>query len=217
MEAVFSLNADSLIAVGSLSKLKKFQASKLAKGLSADFPMLCCPIAAEDAHFISSGATRCGMGFGTIPAFGSPLMTMRLQLNGTQIYWLADLTDPEVWAAYDKWKRAGRVPISLDFDEGSQQECIFCVPEISRQRSDLEPLRVHAGKPLTDYVWKTMVTLAASGLLQRQAASDLSDVRLERVLVNLLVTKRLEPFVKGRLNDTKPQITVPSFELPREI
>lgn len=216
MEAAFSLNTDPFMAVGNLTKLEQFRGfrtSKLAEGLPADFPMLCCPIAAEDADFIPFGVIRYRMGFGGVPALGSQLMAMLVQINGTQIYWLADPTDPEVWAAYDKWTRAGRVPISLDFDEGNERECTFCVPEVPR-RSGLQDLRVHAGQPPTDYVWKTMVTLSASGLLQRQATTILPEVRLERVLVNLLVTKRLEPYVKGRLHDVKPKVTVHGH--PRE-
>ncbi|ABO57317.1 hypothetical protein QZM46_32225 [Burkholderia vietnamiensis] len=213
MEAVIPLNIDPFIAVGHLTRLGQFQTSKQTKDLSADFPMLSCPIAAADAHFVPSvGGVSCGMGFGNVSAFGSPLITMRLQLNGTQIYWLADLTDPEVWAAYDRWKRVGRVPISLNFDASSKRECVFCVPEVSRKPSGLEELRIHAGKPLTDYVWETMITLSTSGLLQCQATTDLPDVRLECVLVNVLVTKRLEPFVRGRLHDTKPT-GMPSSEL----
>ncbi|WP_261540135.1 hypothetical protein [Burkholderia multivorans] len=212
MEAFIPLNIDLSIAVGSLSTLGQFQTSKQAEGLSADFHRLSCPIAVEDAHFVpSAGGVRYSMGFGNVSAFGSPLMTMRLQLNGTQIYWLADATDPEVWAAYERWKRAGRVPISLNFDASNKRECVFCVPEVPRKPSSLEELRGHAGKPLTDYVWETMMTLSTTGLLQYQATTDLPDVRLECVLVNLLVTKRLEPFVKGRLHDTKPT-SMPSSE-----
>lgn len=99
----------------------------------------------------------------------------------------------------------------------NMRECVFCVPEVSRKPSGLEKLRAHAGKPLTDYVWETMMTLSTSGLLQCQATTDLSDVQLECVLVNLLVMKRLEPFVKGRLHDTKPKIAMPSSGLQHAI
>lgn len=215
-DAVFSLNADPFIAVGNLTKLKQFRGfatSKLAAGLPPDFPMLSCPIADEDASFIPAGVIRYRMNFGAAIGVGSPLMTMRLQINGAQIYWLADPTDPEVCAAFARWKRAGRVPISLDFDAGNERECTFCVPEISKSLSGLEDLREYAGQPLTEYVWKSMVTLSASGKLQRQATTDISDIRLERVLVNLLVTKRLAPFVKGRLHDTKPKSGILSIGL----
>ncbi|QSN63820.1 hypothetical protein JYK05_14675 (plasmid) [Caballeronia sp. M1242] len=216
MDAVFSLNADPFIAVGNLTKLEQFRGfatSKLAAGLPADFPMLSCPIADEDAPFIPAGVIRYRMNFGAAIGVGSPLMTMRLQINGAQIYWLADPTDPEVCAAFARWKRAGRVPISLNFDKGNERECTFCVPEISKRLSGMEDLREYAGQPLTEYVWKSMVTLSASGKLQRQATSDLPNVPLERVLVNLLVAERLAPFVRGRLHDVKPKNGILSFGL----
>ena len=214
MEAVISLNTDPITAVGEITKLERFPAfrtSKLAEGLPADFPMLRCSIATKDAHFIPVGVINYRMSFGELSTVGAPLMTMQFQINGVQIYWLADLTDPEVWAAYDKWKCAGRVPILLDFDEGNERDCTLCVPGIPRQRSRFGKLRKRDEIPAAAYVWITMETVSASELLQYNAESVLPDFRLERVLVNLLATKRLAPFFKGRLRDAKPKITVPSF------
>jgi hypothetical protein len=214
MEAVISLNTDPFIAVGDITKLEQFpefRTSKLADGLPADFPMLRCPIANEDAKFIPTSVIRYRMNFACLPANNLPVMTMLFQINGAQIYWLADLTDPEVWAAYDRWKEAGRLPILLDFDEGNERDCTLCVPEIPRQRLAFEGLRGYDKNPPADYVWKTMATISASGVLRHLAVSVLPDVRLERVLVNLLATNRVQPFVKGRLHDAKPKTTVPSF------
>ncbi len=211
MEAVICLNADPVIAVGNITKLKQFPAfrtSKLADGLPTDFPMLRCPIAAEDAHFIPTGLIKYRMSFGCLPVNNLSLLTMQFQINGVQIYWLVDLADPEVWAAYDVWKEAGRLPILLDFEDGNERDCTFCVPEIPRQHLSFEQLRAHKRIPAADSVWKTMTTLSVSGLLPRVAVSVLPDVCLERVLVNVLATKRVEPFVKGRLHGAKRKATV---------
>ncbi|REG51066.1 hypothetical protein B0G80_7550 [Paraburkholderia sp. BL6669N2] len=200
MKAVISLNTDPVIAVGDITELKQFpafRASKLADGLQADFPMLRCPIAAEDAHFVPTGVIRYRTTFGCLPVNNLSLLTIQVQINGVQIYWLADLADPEVWATYDVWKEAGRLPILLDFDEDNERDCTFCVPEIPRQHLAFEQLRTHKGIPTADSVWKTMATLSVSGFLPRVAVSMLPDVRLERVLVNVLATKRVEPFVKS--------------------
>src|SRR6266702_3907199 len=210
MEAVISRNAGSVAAVGGITKLEQFPAfrtSKLAEGLPADFPMLRCPIADKDAHFIPVDDIHYRMRFCEISEMGAPLMAMLFQINGVQIYWLADLEAPEVWAAYDKWKCAGRVPILLDFDERNERDCTLCVPEIPMQPSPVgEPPRQDE-IPAAAYVWLTMETVVASDVLQYGSVSGIADFRLERVLVNLLATKRLEPFFEGRLHGAKPKAT----------
>lgn len=214
MEAVISLDTAPIAAVGQITKLEQFpafRASKPAEGLPPDFPMLRCPIATKDAHFVPVSVMHYRMSFYEISEVGAPLMAMQFQINGVQIYWLADLTDPEVWAAYDKWKCAGRVPILLDFEEGNKRDCSLCVPEIPTKPSRFGELRRHDEIPAAAYVWITMETVAASESLQYGAVSVLSDFPLQRVLVNLLATKRLKPFFEGRLHGAKPKATAQSF------
>lgn len=48
------------------------------------------------------------------------IMTIRLQVGGTQVYWLADMTDPEVWSAIDVWTNAEKFPFALEFESGKK-------------------------------------------------------------------------------------------------
>ncbi|CAN7544574.1 hypothetical protein [Caballeronia sp. LjRoot31] len=213
MEALNSLNAAQSFAVGditNLQQLSEFDTSEWADGLPADFPVLRCPIATDGANFLPTGAIRYEMNIACLPANDLPVMTMLLQLNDVQIYWLADFTDPEVRAAYDKWKEAGRLPVLLDFNQSKKRDCTLCVAEISRERLEFEDLHGFKKNAPADYVWKIMTTIADSGLLQHVAVSVLPDFPLERMLVNLLATKRVEPFIKGRSHGAKPNASFPS-------
>ncbi|CAN7543968.1 hypothetical protein [Caballeronia sp. LjRoot31] len=214
IEAAISLNTDPVIAVGVISQLEQFPASRntnLARDLPADFPMLRCPIATEDAHLIPADISKYRVSFKCVPVNNLLLLSIQVQIEGVQIHWLADLADPEVWAAYDMWKEAGRMPMLLRFDQGSERDCMFCVPEIPRQHLAFEQLRTQKKIPAADYVWKTMVTLSVTGILPRLAVSLLPDVCLKRVLVSVLATHRAEPFVKGRLQGAKQNSTIRSF------
>ncbi|REG51063.1 hypothetical protein B0G80_7547 [Paraburkholderia sp. BL6669N2] len=207
MEALISLDAAPSFAVGditNLQQLSEFNTSELADGLPADFPVLRCPIPTDGASFLPTGDIRYEMNIACLPANDLPVMTMLLQLNDVQIYWLADFTDPEVRAAYNRWKEAGRLPVLLDFNEGNKRDCTLCVPEISRKRLEFEDLHGFKKDAPADYVWKIMTKIADSGLLQHVAVSVLPEFRLESMLVNLLATKRVEQLIKGRSHGAKP-------------
>lgn len=62
------------------------------------------------AQAIPSHDVSASIGFGCIEQAGSPTMTVRLQIGGTQIYWLADTAESEGWSAYEEWKRVESAP-----------------------------------------------------------------------------------------------------------
>ena len=217
MEATVHLTLDAgFVALGHLADIRDFREGlKSAKGLPDNLPVLTCPVAEEDAHHFSGRNFEICFGFGTMEVLGIPLMTIRLQLGGTQVYWLADLTDPEVWSAYDMWKRVGLAPIALLLESGNNGSCKFVVQHVSGEPTSMENSRVYAGKPVSEDTWKTMVFLSKSGWMQMQATTDIPGVPLTHMLVNLLLTKRLKPFVGGPSYVTKPKIVVPPYGVGR--
>jgi hypothetical protein len=52
-----------------------------------------------------------------------------------------------------------------------------------------------APMPPAERIWKEMVALADSGMLQSQAETDLEGIPLRRVFVNVLFTERFKPCV----------------------
>ncbi|KVK74443.1 hypothetical protein WJ47_34445 [Burkholderia ubonensis] len=218
MEATVHLTlAAGFLAIGHLDKLRDYREGlKSAKGLPDDLPVLTCPVAEEDAHRFSAPNFETCFGFGTtVKTLGVPLMTIRLQVGGAQIYWLADLTDPEVWSAYDMWKRVGCAPIALLLESGNNRSCKFGVQDVSGKPTSMEDFRVYAGKPVSEDIWQTMEFLSKSGLMKMQATTDIPGVPLTQVLVNILLTKRLERYAIGPKYVTKPNIIVPPYSAGR--
>ena len=189
---------EPMVAVGRLEKLRTLRtASSPATGLPGDIPVLTCPIAARDAQCLASNYRHASLGFGRIQLEEGILMTIRLQLGEIQVYWVAEMTDPEIWAAIDMWKRVRRVPIAFKVESGDQWRVKFCTPEISSGKLSNEQFRTPDREP-TAHTWHGLASLAGSGLLQMGATSDIPGVGLRRVFVSALLTERLEPFTKQR-------------------
>jgi len=198
MKATSVFDAEGLVAVGTLEKLQSLR-TKLnqAAGLPGDIPVLTCPVAATDAHCLASNYGQSSFGFGRMQLEDGMLMTIRLQLGDLQIYWLAEMTDPEVWAAIDMWRRARRVPIGFKVDAGDQRRVKFCAPEVPLGKLDNEQFRTPDREP-TAHTWHGIASLAGSGVLQTGATSDIPTVPLRRVFVNAVLTERLQPFTNDR-------------------
>jgi len=65
--------------------------------------------------------------------------------------------------------------------------------------------------PSARHIWDGMATLAQSGILERQAATDIEGIPLRRVFVNLLLTKRFRPCVDFNEMVEKPARVTPVF------
>jgi hypothetical protein len=198
MKGMNVLDNEPMVAVGRLEKLWTLRkGSSPATGLPGDIPVLTCPIAASDALCLESNNRQSCFGFGRIQLDESVLMTIRLQLGAVQVYWVAEMTDPEIWAAIDMWKGVRRVPIAFKVEAGDRWRIKFCTPEITSKKLSNEQYRTLDREP-SAHTWHGLASLVGSGLLQMGATSDIPGLALRRVFVNALLTERLEPFTKER-------------------
>lgn len=193
---VFDTNP-SLIALGRLEPLSSFDSRpKLSIGLPGDMPVVTCPVAAVDADYFRVKNGRVNFGFGTIQLRAGLVQSIRVQVHDVQIYWLADMADPEVWAAIDKWRQAKHAPIQFDVrgEPGEHGHSVFLKAGVPRGSYRNEAFR-NAPMPPAERIWKDMVDLAHSGMLQQQAETDLERIPLRRVFVNVLLTERFKSCV----------------------
>lgn len=163
-------------------------------GLPRDTFVLSCPISATEENFLSKEGDSCQFGFGTIEVGDRFILTIRLQLGGLQIYWVGDMTDPEIWAAIDSWKLARHVPVMFEVRGPQRVERLVGVMPVSGAALPQEAHR-DADRPPTVHTWHDLKLLAESGLLQLQATTDIPGIPLQHVLSSPILTKRLEPFV----------------------
>ncbi|KML19762.1 MULTISPECIES: hypothetical protein [Burkholderia] len=196
------------VSIGTLEELQSFPMHwkwKQAAGMPGNIPVLTCPISMEDYDYLSSNQGRSNFGFGRVQLSSGMLMTIRMQLRGLQVYWLAEMTDPEIWRAIKMWQQAKRVPIAFKIDAGAGWDVTFCAHEIPEEKLSNEVFRTPDCEP-TWHTWHSLATVAGSGLMQKQATTDIEGVPLRRVLVNAMLTKRLERFINERPSIVPPVI-----------
>ena len=207
---VFDTNP-SLIAMGRLEPLSSFESRpKLSVGMPGDLPVLTCPVAAVDANCFNMKNADVNFGFGTIQLPAGLVQSIRLQVHDVQVYWLADMTDPEVWAAIEKWRQAKHALVRYDVrgQPGDHGRSILLKPGVPRGTYRNEQFR-NAPMPTAERIWKDMTELAESGILQEQAETDLEGTPLRRVFVNVLFTERFKPCV-----DPSKLVEMPTYVKP---
>lgn len=93
---------------------------KLEK-LGENTPVLTCLAPASITDLLADGQEEAHLTFGSYEFAAS--VFIRLRVRDVELYWLVDISDPEVWEAIDMWKTAGCVPIL--FETGcAGQECL---------------------------------------------------------------------------------------------
>lgn len=128
--------------------------------------------------------------FGQIIGPDSLVMTIRQQVGSVQTYWLADTGDASLWEAIDCWRLNRIVPVAM-LGQGSLAYCVHELIETPRSMSAVDALRRQCGKSSAAAFLDFTLELAASGILEQQATSDIDGVRLSHVDVNVLMTERL--------------------------
>lgn len=172
------------------------------------------------SNLSSPGLTACfatkegrgNFGFGAIQLRQGLVYSIRVQVNGVQTYWLTDMTDPEVWAALDKWRKAKQALIQFNVrgEPGELGHSVFLKPRVPQGAYRNEQFR-NAPAPSVKNIWAGMSALAQSGILEQQAESDIEGITLRRVFVNVLLTKRFEPCVDFNQMVEKPTHVQPVF------
>jgi hypothetical protein len=192
-------------SMGSLTEAKDHRKQcRLFRRLPANLPVLTSHLDAETYKSLSSQPDApVSLGFGLISPPEGPVMTILLQKGTVQVYWLVDMSDPQLWATIDAWKREGEVPFILMAPEGSEPErfagtCELYVPK------QLNEWRKVASHDTHHVIWIDVCALASCGVLQRQATTDIRGVNVVHVHVNALKTRRSAKFDARMPNLNKP-------------
>ncbi|WP_051320745.1 hypothetical protein [Cupriavidus sp. amp6] len=199
METSFIMTTKkSSLPIGTLEELQSLETQfKQARGLPGNLPMLTCPIAKEQKHLLGSQYRQSNLGFGCIElGDGSKLQTIRFQMGDLQFYWVADMVDPEVWSALDMWRSVGRIPLLFRIENGDSWDVSLGVAEAPTGVLRNEAYRSGGNSASTASTVDALFQLVSSGVLQAQATTDIPGVPLRHVFVNVLVTKRVSPFVE---------------------
>jgi hypothetical protein len=169
---------------------------KLEK-LGENTPVLTCSAPASITDLLTDGQEEARLTFGSFEFAAS--VFIRLRVRDVELYWLVDISDPEVWEAIDIWKMAGCVPIL--FETGcAGQECLtlgaFDMP------SNTHPFEYHGwfgkGEEPDAFIWDGMVTLAEGGPLQSDEISELPVVPYRASFTMVVLTQRWQKYLNQR-------------------
>ncbi|RQM47135.1 hypothetical protein EHZ19_15895 [Paraburkholderia bannensis] len=198
----------TLVSLGGLRLPRELELdNRIASKVKRDVPVLTCPLETADLAAIQSRRVGSCFGYGSMQVGDARLLTLRLQLGGVQIYWLADLTDADVWTAMDQWQKQQFVPYVFEVDNGSRERlAAFGKAEIGPKAPIIGQFRNQISADAPAGMWDSLAGTAASGLVHLQASTDIRGIPLERVLVNVLVTKRYEALVQGKTFTQKPTV-----------
>jgi len=169
---------------------------KLEK-LGENTPVLTCSAPTSITDLLASGQEEACLTFGSYEFAAS--VFIRLRVRDVELYWLVDISDPEVWEAIDMWKTEGRVPIL--FETGcAGQECLtfgaFDMPPSTA------PFEYHGwfgkGEKPDAFIWDGMVEWAEGCPLQSDEISELPAVTFRASFTRVLLTQRWQKYLNER-------------------
>lgn len=183
-------------AIGSLKSLQsiKYKPS-FATGFAPEFPVLTLPIEEVDVDLFRSKDARIGFGSSLFEWGDVLLRCLCLQVEGTQFFWLADATDPEILNAIDYWTHAKEVLLRIEVQGqwGAEGRSLFLCPPLLDGSFDNQHHNNPA--PEADIAWEHILDVAECGFVILTARSCDASVPLQRVHQCVLRTKRFEHFV----------------------
>ncbi|WP_321845869.1 hypothetical protein [Paraburkholderia bannensis] len=182
----------SPVAIGRLEELRSWRGCPdLKEGLPEDMPFLTFPLTPHEARCIPNLTKEYCFMFGQMQLSDRMLMTMRLQLDGNMFYWIAEMTDPAVWAAIDMWRKYERLPIGLKVDNGDGWSPMFLDLGFTNKTLSFEKYRAAPRREPTAHDLYEMVGLV-TGYVQMQATTDFEHIPLQRVFASVLLTEQYE-------------------------
>jgi hypothetical protein len=169
------------------------------------------PVLAAHSNLKRVGALADGsgsLGFGHIAGPGLSVVTIRVQMGATQIYFLADASCMKLWSVIDTWRANRQAPVAL-IEDG---QVLYSVPEIDwtpgKSTSGIDYLRRECERDTSVPFMAFCSSLVASGIIERRATSDLDGIKLSNVEVNILMPERLTQYIGAPLSAGGPPVIV---------
>lgn len=180
------------VALGRLEELASFKTTfKQAAGLPGEIPVLTFPLRLSEFQCLSATSGPGNFGFGHVELDDGMLMTMRLQLGAVQFYWLAEMTDPELWAAIDMWRRFQRVPVCLKIEKSKiLWDYAFVTWDVKLDAMKDEKYRYAPRRVVTPHDWHAIAGL--TDIVRDRATTDIPGVPLQHAFASALLTKQFE-------------------------
>ncbi|CAL8474782.1 hypothetical protein [Caballeronia sp. S22] len=195
-------------AAGNLDTAQEFKNARMARSLPSNYPVLSAPIEHQDlVAIVAQANSGTALRLATVDTPSGPLVVLTMQAGTCQINWVADASDPELWAATDTWRKTGRAAFALNIPTGGEKGAVFGTIDF-KIPCEIEEVRKGATTNGSSNVWDAISALAASDILKQEARSFFPGIAVNRVLVCALMTERIRAVVKDKPRSTKPFIVL---------
>lgn len=187
-----SNETESAAPFGTVQKARDFaEFSSTAASLKPETPVLVTTI--DLNRFLDASRANGMFGFGHFRAGDRIVLSFRLQSGAAQIYWLADSTDPNVWALIDDMKKVGEAGFLL----GGEEQSVFIPWKLMPQEDLIGAIRAECLARPGDHS-DAVLDLARSGFVEKNATTDIPGIELDYVHVSILSMKPTEGAVRMR-------------------
>ncbi|AQV96558.1 hypothetical protein BJN34_22080 [Cupriavidus necator] len=195
------ITATAFLATGELQELQSFGVEfKQARGLPGNVPVLTCHITEEQKHFLGPQIGKGNLGFGYIPLEdGVNVQMIRIQLGDLQFCWIAEMDDPDLWAAIDMWMSVGRLPVLFKIQDEKAWDYVLIAFTTPPGPLPNEAFRTDANLGPSETTMAQLLLLVASGTLQEEATTDIPGISVRHVFVNVLMTEWTRRFIEQPL------------------
>ncbi|TXC80598.1 hypothetical protein [Paraburkholderia azotifigens] len=175
-----------MVPLGTIHKARDFvEISSSAAKMNPEAPVLTATV--DIKRFMDASRAAGCFGFGNFRVDGRLVLSFRMQSGSAQVYWLADSADPEVWRTIDNMKKCREAGFMLT----QGKESLFIPWKLEGQSDVINSFRAeslsHPGG-MSD----AAAYLASTGFVEAQATTDIPDIELSYVQVNLLFTPTAE-------------------------
>jgi hypothetical protein len=196
-------SATGVLAIGSIIPNELLWPHlSVARELPAKVPVLRGTLEKRFFNDMDRRDGRANIGFGSIPfktgnGATCHILTIRYQIEEAQCYWLADMSDIEVWNAIDTWREYRVIPVLFRGGDEVLYSTISYPPAVA----ELERYRGEVSSEVSREFWDFAVGLASSGFIRSFATTDIEGAALKKLAANVLVTERLKPFADEEIAD----------------
>jgi hypothetical protein len=184
---------DELFQFGTLLPLWTFKLRpEQTSGFPDSTPVLTCAVTNNEADCLETEHSDSYITFEWVKTGDFISLNICLYLGYTRVYWVVDISDPEIYEAIELWKRAGKVPIAFFAREGEARRQLHHVarmppfnPEVGSSWS--EPCHEPTARR-----WKAMTVLLNAWCRLPYITEVIVGTPLRHALGNVLLTKRWE-------------------------
>jgi hypothetical protein len=188
----FDGNAE-LFQFGTLLPLWVFkQRSEQTYGLPDNTPTLTCAVTYAESDCLEIARSDSYFTFEWVKTDDFISLNICLYLGDTRVYWVVDISDPEIYEAIELWKRAGKVPIAFFVRDGEVRHQLYHIAPMPPLNAEVGTYWSEPCHEPTERRWEAMTELLNAWRRLPDITEVIVGTPLRQAMGNVLLTKRWE-------------------------